>query len=212
MNSACPKCGIIEKSGRLSCCGRGGSWFDNCGSVASIGPDYTWYEGVRACKARQFQTAVDQQQHAYHPNIHAFSGDASMGLNSKVVFVAPHAFRSTPVNTSTPLLGAASISVPPNTSIIAPVRKLTSKAIGTTPPWFIHTPVLAPNPTTPRANEPIFPQANWTIIKSMPSGLTDMSIPTYQASASSSITAREYEKLMPVIIQISMKVIIFCWC
>ena len=27
ISSVCPKCGIIAKSGKISCCGRGGSWF-----------------------------------------------------------------------------------------------------------------------------------------------------------------------------------------
>ena len=31
----CPKCGTIEKSGKISCCGRGGAWYGNCGSAGN---------------------------------------------------------------------------------------------------------------------------------------------------------------------------------
>ena len=29
--STCPKCGTFKKSGRVSCCAPGGSWYKNCG-------------------------------------------------------------------------------------------------------------------------------------------------------------------------------------
>merc|ERR1712037_381513 len=49
MSSVCPKCGIIAKSGKTSCCGHSGSWFGNCGSVDNVKLDHTWYEGIQAC-------------------------------------------------------------------------------------------------------------------------------------------------------------------
>ena len=45
----CPKCGSVRKSGRLSCCARGGAWFQKCGDVADTNVGYTWAEGFRAC-------------------------------------------------------------------------------------------------------------------------------------------------------------------
>ena len=60
--SICPKCGTIEKSGKTSCCGRGGSWFKTCGSFGNSNLDHTWSEGIWACKtSAQSKTAIDQQ-------------------------------------------------------------------------------------------------------------------------------------------------------
>jgi len=59
ISSECPKCGNMEKSGKISCCGRGGSWFGNCASAGNTKLDHTWHEGVQACKApSQFKTIV----------------------------------------------------------------------------------------------------------------------------------------------------------
>ena len=53
IGSICPKCGIIARSGRRSCCGRDGSWFRNCGSAGNGKKlHHTWYEGIQACKTR----------------------------------------------------------------------------------------------------------------------------------------------------------------
>ena len=51
----CPKCGTAKKSGKLSCCARGGSWFRKCGDALEANFDHTWVEGIQACK-RKFQT------------------------------------------------------------------------------------------------------------------------------------------------------------
>ena len=45
----CFKCGTIKKSGKLSCCARGGSWFKNCGDSGDSKFEHTWVEGVQAC-------------------------------------------------------------------------------------------------------------------------------------------------------------------
>ena len=50
MSSWCRKCGIMKKSGRSSCCGRGGSWFSKCGGAHNPNFEHTWFEGIRACK------------------------------------------------------------------------------------------------------------------------------------------------------------------
>ena len=55
-NSVCPKCGIAKKSGKLSCCARGGAWFKKCGDAGSTKFDHTWAEGIQACE-RQFLSA-----------------------------------------------------------------------------------------------------------------------------------------------------------
>ena len=47
---ACPKCAAIKKSGKLSCCAPGGTWFENCGTSGNSNTHHTWVEGVKACK------------------------------------------------------------------------------------------------------------------------------------------------------------------
>merc|ERR1711927_134877 len=65
MSPVCPTCGIMKKSGRLSCCGRGGSWFGNCGSAGSGKLYHTWYEGVHPCKTlAHSKAAIGRQANA----------------------------------------------------------------------------------------------------------------------------------------------------
>ena len=69
ISSACPKCGSIKKSGKSSCCGRGGSWFKNCGSGGNVKLHHTWYEGIQVCKARtQSRTVFGQQPNSAQYN------------------------------------------------------------------------------------------------------------------------------------------------
>ena len=49
IRKTCNKCGILKKSGKLSCCARGGDWFKNCGDVGGSNFDHTWVEGTQAC-------------------------------------------------------------------------------------------------------------------------------------------------------------------
>ena len=86
--SVCPKCGIIEKSGKRSCCGRGGSWFNNCGGAGNVKLQHTWYEGIQACKARpQSKTLISGQLNVVQQKDINSSHGASMP-NSKAVTVA----------------------------------------------------------------------------------------------------------------------------
>ena len=48
IGSICSKCGIIKKSGKISCCAPGGAWFNHCGSGVNV--EHTWFEGLQACK------------------------------------------------------------------------------------------------------------------------------------------------------------------
>ena len=48
ITGGCPKCGMT-KSGILSCCGRGGTWFGKCGNKVTKFLLYTWIEGIGAC-------------------------------------------------------------------------------------------------------------------------------------------------------------------
>ena len=49
-SNRCAKCGTIKKSGKRSCCARGGTWFKNCGDGGDTKFGHTWAEGIRACK------------------------------------------------------------------------------------------------------------------------------------------------------------------
>ena len=47
----CPKCGMFKTSGKLSCCARGGAWFDKCGENGDPSSHHTWAEGIEACNS-----------------------------------------------------------------------------------------------------------------------------------------------------------------
>ena len=49
--SKCVKCGTTKKSGKHSCCARGGTWFKTCGDAGGTNFDHTWAEGIQACKS-----------------------------------------------------------------------------------------------------------------------------------------------------------------
>ena len=93
--SVCPRCGTIAKSGKLSCCGRGGSWFKNCGGVGNTKLQHTWHEGMHVCKALTQSKAVIAHQKGI---------DSSQGVgmaNRKPVVAASKPVAFMPVNTST---------------------------------------------------------------------------------------------------------------
>ena len=59
ISSKCPECGSINKSGKLSCCARGGAWFKKCGDAGNTNFDHTWAEGIEACKAFENSILVE---------------------------------------------------------------------------------------------------------------------------------------------------------
>jgi surface protein len=67
---SCAKCGSIKKSGKMSCCGRGGSWFRDCGSGGNSKFGHTWSEGIQACvvTAESSKTGIDQKEAKEEPN------------------------------------------------------------------------------------------------------------------------------------------------
>ena len=48
--NVCPKCATLKKSGKRSCCAPGGAWFNKCGNAGSRDVNYSWVEGMQACK------------------------------------------------------------------------------------------------------------------------------------------------------------------
>ena len=87
--SVCRKCGIAKKSGKMSCCGPGGSWFGNCGSLGGRQLDHTWQEGLQACSTRrQPGTVIRQQLNAAQHRINDSSEGAS-AAKSETIITAP---------------------------------------------------------------------------------------------------------------------------
>lgn len=41
---------MIKKSGKRSCCVRGGAWFNKCGDAGDTQFDHTWTDGINACR------------------------------------------------------------------------------------------------------------------------------------------------------------------
>ena len=111
--SVCSKCGAIQKSGKTSCCGRGGSWFRNCGSAGNSKYDHTWSEGIRACNSlAQSKTAIDQ------------------GLTTII---------PTAVNRSSPMPMVTLVDTPLMALANAPVTKLDDISINTSVHTLINT-------------------------------------------------------------------------
>ena len=54
----CPKCGKVKKSGKRSCCARGGTWFEKCGDADNANFDHTWMEGIQACDDFEISLSV----------------------------------------------------------------------------------------------------------------------------------------------------------
>ena len=107
----CLTCGAIKKTGKLSCCARGGSWFGKCGGAGDTKFKYTWVEGIQACKARQSKAVIDLQQTAVEEKNKTSSIDPGMIMTSKTVIMstvtAPStvlANTATTTSTTTPVM------------------------------------------------------------------------------------------------------------
>ena len=125
---SCLTCGTINKSGKLSCCARGGSWFGNCGATGNTNHQHTWYEGIQACKARQHRTAVmGQQENAVQQNTNDSTNDAGKIENFPTVISVANMYAST--SAETPISGTtlftlrakAAIKMPTNRTMDTPV-------------------------------------------------------------------------------------------
>ena len=108
----CPKCGLILRSGKESCCARGGSWFGNCGADG----EHTWSQGFLACRARS-RAVVDQQLRAAHQIRNGSSDDADTFINFGPPITAINAIVSTPANKPVEVLGRTPIAEAANMSV-----------------------------------------------------------------------------------------------
>ena len=129
INVVCPKCGITKKSGKMSCCGRGGSWFGNCGSAGNTKLDHTWYEGLQACKARAHSKIdiIEQQNGNEHQKNESSTGAGDAKFKSVITAANPLAFASAP------MLHTRSIVAPAHTlaNASAVYSKLITSAVTT---------------------------------------------------------------------------------
>ena len=171
ITSACPKCGVIAKSGEISCCGRGGSWFRNCGSAGNAKLHHTWYEGIQVCKTRvQPKRASGRHSNAAHQ---LNSSNVFYTGNSTTVMTTTKEFAFTSANTSTPI----SFKVPS----IVPTKAFMSKwrftsgstsidydPVKTIAAAIISTPITrtSTTTTTPVANTNTFTTATTSTITS----------------------------------------------
>ena len=212
---ACRECGTIEKSGKLNCCARGGSWFGKCGSTANANVGHTWYEGVQACKARQFQAVLGQQQQQFNasqlqsrdyydntsgssnvgqlyfpqPNANVSFDNAGVDMSSKADVVTTRIISPMLV---TPISSTTLIITPGSTSVITSVQKSLAHDTNTA----VYKAVAAPltpsrhiplNMSTSQANMPI---VNRTInLQSHPPIIESMHGDTFIVRSSHSSTS-----------------------
>ena len=127
----CPECGTIQKSGKASCCGRGGSWFGHCGGIRDTNIGHTWYEGLQACKAQaQSKTVISQELSDVSQERNASSSGVD-AANSKSVAMAAKsaASASSRMAGAPPTVVSANISTAYATSKISQQTKADSTAI-----------------------------------------------------------------------------------
>ena len=119
----------MEKSGKLSCCGRGGSWFRNCGGARNAKLDHTWYDGILTCKAwAQSKPAIGQQLNVAQEKGTDPANDADT-MNSKAVITTAKTITFTPTNMSTPMPGTMTIFAPAYTGTNASTHTSISTSI-----------------------------------------------------------------------------------
>ena len=85
----------------MSCCGRGGSWFQSCGGDGSVRLRHTWYEGIQACKAQGRVSIV--LGHRQQEGIGSFHGAGKVKSEGAMMAAKLRTFPSE--NMSTPMKG-----------------------------------------------------------------------------------------------------------
>ena len=211
ISGACPECGIIRKSGTISCCGDGGSWFGQCGGAGKAELHRTWHEGVRACKAQSL-TAVGQGPYAPQPRSNALSGQGGMGI-AEAIFVAVHMFASAPGHASTLMPRVKPISAPDGMPVAAQDREPATRHPATT----LSKPIgaataIAQTPATAMPPRPPSPPPDYPAIleptRAARSGVAPAT--SSPSSASVSTTVREGERLSQTVARIYIMAMIVC--
>ena len=217
ISAACPKCGIIKKSGKMSCCGRGGSWFGNCGNVGDMKFARTWHEGIWTCKTRQFQAVLDQQLHAFQSKQNAFSSNGSVRMDSKAVISYAHIVVVTRDSKLIAQSGTTASAIATNASIIVPARIPIAYHTGignsrvvterTTAVTHNLVSVLTPKPTQAQNNLTMSKPTTLRIVQSMNS----MAFSLHTSSAITSIHVQDRANLLRVVVRISITHAIAYW-
>ena len=147
----CPQCGITGKSSKLSCCGRGGSWFGNCGAAGKAKLRYKWSDGIQACKAQsQSKVVIGQELHGAQDESNPSSDDTDES-KSRASIAAPNA---TIISSHTNMSMPAPTAPPVN----APITAVARTFMTTTP-----TDVLMTVPAHSSASTPITAQRCWQL-------------------------------------------------
>ena len=222
VSSVCPKCGTIKKSAKSSCCGHGGSWFGNCGSAGNSKFGHTWREGIRACKARQFDEVMGQQLHGFQLKSNASFVNSSMGMNTKAAIAVAQMRASTRAGMLTTMPRTTSTTVSASTITIAAARTsaaydtgmIIAEAIAAARTTVINVSVnmFIPEPTIDLVNGPIAHSVDAPTVQSKHSVFATMSAmrPSH-VSASTSIYTRQFEMLLHIVTHIIMTAIIIYW-
>ena len=66
----CTKCGV-NKSGKRSCCARGGTWFGKCGDEGDYFA-HTWLEGMQACNEQPVAAGQEIDKKTGETSVHLF--------------------------------------------------------------------------------------------------------------------------------------------
>ena len=191
----------------MSCCGNGGSWFGRCGSVRNSNLSHTWYEGVQACKDREFSSMEVQKLGFPRPTSNHSSFDIRALTTSKAITAIGITQANKPMSWP-PSVNASIIpqifsvydasTASPNATTAAISANLINLA-----------PLLPPKAPNYAVNRTITPMIHDTIVKSMRDDLPDM--PTTMSSPASdgaSIHTRECVKLLRAITCVSMNIFI----
>ena len=72
-DDACSACTTFNKSGKVSCCAPGGSWFNKCGSAGNLERRHTWFEGIQACNSVARASSREAVAHAMSRHKKAFA-------------------------------------------------------------------------------------------------------------------------------------------
>ena len=165
----CLACGIIKKSGKMSCCGHGGSWFENCGNAANANFGHTWYEGIRGCEAGQFRLGVGQQLHASEPKSSDSTSrnGSSINMHAKTITETAHMSLSMSDNTSARMSAVSPITVSENKLVITDSYHAEEYDAGGTIANVMHetTSEMLPTPVYKLHSKPTISQVNRTIVK-----------------------------------------------
>ena len=203
-SSICLMCGVIKKSGLRSCCGHGGSWFGNCGSTGNSKHNYTWRQGIEACKTQKFRAALVQRLHVLHPKSNAPIDDGRFTM-------ATHRLASTQANMSTKMQGRASTTVPARTSAITPAHTLIARNAGTTTSKARTTAITTISVRMLISESGVTP-ANAEISDSTRSALAVLSTRTsLHMLANKSIATQQSGKLLNFVTRLSMIFVVVCW-